>query len=118
MLLGLGGGSLVLRNVVSHPISPVIEHVPSGSNSVPFMVVVQAVGGAETPIKPMGVPQPDGAWSLQLPPLESGASLKLPFEARMDALTLPVHQSLLKVTCDVGTEIWIPVVAVRNDKGE
>ena len=117
VVLGLGGDSIVLRNATSHPVVPALEHVASGTNSVPLMFVVQAVGGAAAPIQSMAVPQSDGNWSQALPPMEAGASIKIPLEARVESMTLPVHKSLLKVSTDMGTEAWIPVIAVRSDKG-
>lgn len=117
LVLGLGGDKIVLRNLTAHPVTPTLEHVASGSDAVPFMVVVQAMGALASPIQAMGVPQPVGNWSLPLPPIEAGAALAIPMEASADLMTLPVHKSLLKVATDVGTETWIPVIGLKSDTG-
>lgn len=117
VVLGTEGDGVVLRNNTSHPISPVVEHVASGSNAVPLMIVVQAVGGTSAAIQSMGLPQPAGSWSQALPPLEAGMSIRIPLAARLDDMTLPVHESLLKISTDMGTETWLPVIGTRADKG-
>lgn len=117
LILGSGGDSLVLRNETSHPVTPVLDHVASGSDAVPLLIVVQALNGVTTAVQSMGVPKPAGDWSQSLPTLEAGASLRIPLEARVEGMTLPVHQSLLKISTDMGTESWIPVIGVRADMG-
>lgn len=117
LLLGLGGDKIVLRNPMAHPVTPTLHHVTSGADAVPLMVVVQAIGSLTSPIKNMGVPQPAGNWSLPLPSIEAGASLAIPMEASVDLMSLPVHKSLLKVSTDVGTETWIPVIGLKTDAG-
>jgi hypothetical protein len=117
IVLGRGGDNLVLRNESSVPIVPTLEHVASGADSVPLMVVVQVVGGTTAPVESVGVPKPDGSWSQSLPTMEAATSLKIPLEARVESMTLPVHKSLLKISTDIGSEVWIPVIGVRADKG-
>lgn len=117
LVLGSGGDAIVLRNETSHPVIPTLAHVASGSNAVPVMFVVQVVGATSSAIQNMGVPKSAGNWSQNLPALEAGGSLRIPLEAQVESMTLPVHQSLLKITTDMGTESWIPVIAVRADKG-
>lgn len=117
LILGSGGDSIVLRNETSHPVTPVLDHVASGADAVPLLIVVQALSGATSAIQSMGVPKPAGDWSLSLPTLEAGASLRVPLEAKVESMTLPVHQSLLKISTDMGTESWIPVIGVRADMG-
>ena len=117
LVLGSGGDAVVLRNETSHPVVPTLAHVASGSNAVPLLIVVRAVGGTAMAIQNMGVPKPDGSWSQSLPTLEAGASIRIPLEAKVENMTLPVHQSLLKISTDMGTETWIPVIGVRTDMG-
>lgn len=117
LVLGTGGDSLVLRNEAPHPVTPVLEHVASGSNAVPLLLVVQALNGVAAPIQSVGVPKPEGDWSQPLPALEAGASLRIPLEAKVEAMTQPLHASLIRIVTDLGTETWVPVVAVKVDTG-
>ena len=42
----------------------------------------------------------------------------VPLEARVQELTAAAHGSLLKITTDLGTEQWIPVIGIRKDLEE
>ncbi len=117
LVLSSGRDSLILRNETAHPVTPTLTHMASGSNAVPLLIVVQTVNGTASAIQSMGVAKPAGDWSQDLPPLEAGASMQIPLEAQVENMTQPVHQSLLKVSTDMGTEAWIPVIAVRADGG-
>jgi hypothetical protein len=114
VVLGNGVDALLLRNESPNPITPTVEHVVSGGTPVPLSIVVQALGDTNAPVKSVSVPQPNGAWVQPLPPLEGGGALRIPFEARVQELSSAVQGSLLKISTDLGTELWVPVIGVRN----
>jgi hypothetical protein len=115
LLLGLGAEAVTLRNQTDHPIAARIEHVVSGTNGVPLSIVIQAVGDPALPVRLVATPLPNGGWSQALPPLEAGRAVRVPFEARQEHLQAVLQASLLKVSSDLGTEVWIPVVSLRED---
>jgi hypothetical protein len=47
--------------------------------------------------------------------LEAGSAVRVPFETRWQEMKAYTQGSLLKISSDVGTEVWIPVVGVRMD---
>lgn len=111
---------LVLRNRTDHPLTPTIEHVPTGNAPVPISVVIQTTDpdqltGISSMIKYVSVPQPTGSWTLPLPVIEAGKGISVPMEARLEEMTTYLHSSLFKITTDLGTEQWVPVFALRQD---
>ena len=118
LVLGDDGMELILRNLADHPLRPTIYHVLSGTNSVPLSIQVQLVGGTNSVIQYYSAAKPDATWSQAVPPMEAGASTRIPFETRREDMRAPVQSSLLKVTTDLGTEAWLPVVATRKDLEE
>lgn len=115
VVLGLEPDDLTLWNETDHPITPTVEHVVTGSNPVPLAIAVQVVGDPTAPVKSVAVPKPDGAWTQLLPPLEARASIKVPFQARSADMQSAVQASVLKVSSDLGTEVWVPVFGIRED---
>jgi hypothetical protein len=118
VVLGRGVDTITLRNETTTPITPTIEHIVTGGAPVPLSIVVQAINGSNEVVSTVSVPQPSGAWTQPLPPLEGGAARRVPLEARAQELTETMHGSLLKITTDLGTEQWIPVLGVRKDLEE
>lgn len=115
LVLGGASDSLLLRNETDHPLTPTLEHIVSGPNPVPLSLVIQAVGTPVGPVQSVSVPQPPQNWSQTLPPLEAGAALRVPLAARREDMGSFRHSSLLKVSTDLGTEVWIPVLGIRED---
>lgn len=118
VLVGQGAVPVTLRNRTSFPVVPVFEHVPSGGPAVPLSLVVRALGEGQGEMRSVAVPRPEGAWSFELPALEAGQSLQVPLEARTESLTRPTQASVLRVRSDLGTEVWLPVFAIRPDLEE
>jgi len=116
LVLGEGIASLTLRNESDHPVSPTIEHVASGPHPLPLSIVIQAVGDPAEPVRTISAPLPKGHWVQPLPPIEAGGVVRVPLEVRTEEINAFVASSLLKVSTDVGTETWIPVMSIRNDK--
>ena len=113
-----GGADLVLRNETPYPVTPTLEHVASGTNSVPLAVVIQAVSDTDDPIKQVAAALPDGDWTQELPTLEAGKALRVPLTARTEDMSGGMSTSLLKISTDLGTEVWIPVIGIREDAEE
>jgi len=118
VVLGSAEDALILRNQSDHPVTPTVAHVVSDRRPVPLSLVVRALGDNFGERRLVAVPQPEGAWVQGLPPLEAGQAMQVPLEARRQAMQASVHSSLLKITTDLGTEVWIPVFAVRDDLEE
>ena len=112
-----GKADLILRNDTEHPVTATLEHVGS-TNSVPLAIVIQALADASEPIKYVETPLPDGAWTQPLPPLEARRAIRVPLTVRSVAMTTEFHSSLVKVTTDIGTEVWVPVIGNRKDLKE
>jgi len=115
LFISTAGDELTLRNHSGHPLSATVEHVPSGTNPVPLSLVIQLVGATDDAVQTVATAKPEGAWTQALPPLEAGAALRMPLEVRSQDLRVGVQSSLLKISTDLGTETWIPVVTTRKD---
>ncbi len=118
LVLGAGQEQLILRNVSDHPITPTLQHVTSTAPPVPLSFVLLVTGTPTDLVGAAAVAKPAGAWTQAIPPLEAGQALRLPLEARIQDMQSPLQESLLKVTTDMGTEVWIPVVGLRPDLKE
>jgi hypothetical protein len=108
-------GSLVLRNQTDHPVTPLLEHVTVDSLPIPLSINVRLTGDLSGPLKTGSVEKPAAAWSQPMPPLEAGARIGIPLTARTAEMTAAQQGSLLKITTDMGTELWVPVVSRRVD---
>lgn len=111
-------GEVVLRNDSGHPLTATVEHVPAEGPPVPLSLVMSGVRGSDGMIGRISAPMPAGAWVQALPPIEAGGGLRLPMEARREDIQLPRQASLLKISTDIGTEDWIPVICLRQDLEE
>ena len=70
------------------------------------------------PIRAISAAKPEGQWTQLMPALEAAKARQVPLEARAQDLKSVVQSSLLKISTDLGTEIWIPVVSTREDLKE
>ena len=113
---GLSGESVVLRNHTDHPVTPHMEHVTLDAQPVPLSINVRVLGDslAES-IKYVSAKKPAQAWEQEMPPLESGGRLAVPFSVRTAEMTESEQASLLRFTTDMGTELWVPVLGRRAD---
>jgi hypothetical protein len=118
MMFWSGTDSLILRNGTDYPIRPTVEHVATGPHAPPLSIVARAVGYRGTPVSTIAAPKPAGAWTQTIPVLDGGAALRLPLEARRQEQRVFANSSLLKISTDLGTEVWIPVVSIREDLEE
>jgi hypothetical protein len=118
LILWSGADSLILRNQTAHPIVPKVEHVATGTDAPPLSIVARAVGLRGVPVTTIAAPKPVGSWAQAIPALDGGAALRLPLEARRQEQRVFASSSLLKISTDMGTEVWIPVVSVREDLEE
>jgi hypothetical protein len=118
LILSSSVNAINLRNNVNYPVSATIEHLPSGPNPVALSIVITALGEGALMARDVSTPLPDGAWLQRLPALESGETLKVPFEARLVQGEKTFRSSILKISSDTGTEIYIPVVSTRPELEE
>lgn len=118
LLLGRGAGEVILRNASPHPLGAGISHVPGDAFPLPLSILVRAYGSAAAPVTPVPVSMPAGAWDQPVPPLETGASLAIPLECRGAEMGRAKQGSLLKITSDLGTEHWVPLLGFRDDLGD
>jgi hypothetical protein len=118
LLLTTGSLDLTLRNESGHPLTAAVEHVVGSGDPVPLSVVIQAVDNLASVLHRVAAAKPAGPWVQPLPVLEAGEALRLPLEARREELRRARQTSLIKISTDLGTETWLPVVAVREDLEE
>jgi len=118
LLLGDGAADLILRNACPHPIGPTVEHVPGDGPAVPLSILIKTFGSPQAPVIPVAAQMPAGAWQQELPPLEVDGAVAIPLECRSSEMGSSRQASLLKITTDIGTETWVPVVGLRSDHGE
>jgi hypothetical protein len=118
VLLESGIGTVTLRNDTPNPLTPTVQHVVGNGPPVPLSIVVQGTSATNTHVGSVSVARPNGDWTQPLPPLEGGAALRLPLEVRAQDLTAAIQGSLLKITTDLGTEHWLPVIGLRQDLEE
>lgn len=118
LVLGASGGRLVLRNACPHPLTPEVRHLAAEGPPLPLSILVRSFGDPAAPIRSIPAEMPAGPWEQAMPPLETGGSVAIPFECRGGAMSRSRQASLLKITTDLGTETWIPVVGFRGDLTE
>lgn len=106
---------LVLRNDAPYPLSSVLEQVVEGENTVPLAVMVQVVGEKSQRVQSIPVPMGRGAWRQELPVLEPGESIRIPFKMQAADSSVGPVESLLCIRTDVGTETWIPVRGIQEE---
>jgi hypothetical protein len=115
LVLGANGSRLVLRNESPHPLATEVHHLAADGPALPLSIMVRSFGDRAAPIRSLPAEMPAGPWRQPLPPMEKGGSMAVPFECRAAAMSRPRQTSLLKVTTDLGTETWVPVVGFRDD---
>lgn len=118
LIIGASGSQVVLRNETPYPLSPTIEHFAATGPALPLSVMIRSLGDPSAPVRALPAEMPAGPWMQALPPLETGKSMAIPFECRARAMSQPRQTSLLKITTDIGTESWVPVVGLRGDLAE
>ena len=107
--------ALILRNHTDHPVTPHLEHVALDARPVPLSINVRVLGDPENAVKSAAAEKPATSWQQEMPPMEAGGRLGIPFTARTAEMTAPEQVSLLKITTDMGTETWVPVLGRRPD---
>ena len=115
LLMLQNSGSIVLRNHTDHPVTPTLEHVAVDAAPLPLSIRVRVLGDPEVPVKSAAAENPAAAWRQDMPPLEASGRIAIPFESRVKEMTAPQQASLLRISTDMGTELWVPVVGERED---
>ena len=113
-LSSVGGDELVLRNRANHPLALTIEHRIDGTDTVPLTMPVRVFNN-EREMQTVQLDLGGGNWTQDLPTLEAGAAIRLPFTLRLQEMNKGVASSLLIVRSDLGTVNAIPVTATRDD---
>jgi hypothetical protein len=108
-------GSLILRNQTDHPVTPLMEHITVDQKPVPLSIRVRILGDSEEAVKSAAAEKPASNWTQPMPAMEASAALAIPFEARRREMSSWQQCSLLKISTDMGTELWVPVLAMRKD---
>ena len=110
---------MVLKNLLDYPVEPTVEHVAVGDFAAPLSFVLNVVGVDDfSVLDSVALPAPSGAWDFHLPAMEAESSIQLPFELRLEDMERRYHSSLLKLSTDIGFEIWTPVFGIRDDLDE
>ncbi|MBL9139752.1 MAG: hypothetical protein JNK85_28035 [Verrucomicrobiales bacterium] len=118
LVLGAAEAEVILRNETGHPLSPKLEHLPVEGDPVPLSIVVQGVRDPVSPVKRLVSRKPSGPWLQQMPALEADRSVRIPFHARIEEMQAFCQSSLLRISTDLGTESWVPVIGIREDLEE
>jgi hypothetical protein len=113
-LSSASGGELTLRNQSGHPLKLFLEHDTEGNDPIPLNVPVQAFDEEAKVLRTLHIDLGSGNWTKELPVLEAGAAIRLPFNLRLQDMEPGTRHSLLKVRTDSGTIHTIPVHASRE----
>lgn len=116
VLLESVSDDVVLANRADHPIQVQLAHEPPPDGGMSLSILIKAVGGEEDPLKSMAVAKGAGAWTQDLPPLEGGASVRVPLWADPQLLPAGEVNTLICLRTDLGTETWLPVTGYREDE--
>jgi hypothetical protein len=117
VVLSGASSEIVLRNSCPHPLTPRLEHIAGSGPAVPLSILVRSIGDPTDPIRVVGARKPAGAWDQDLPALEVSSALAIPFECRSSEMIDTSQTSIFKITTDIGTETWVPVMGFRDDFG-
>ncbi len=118
LYLAGASGELVLRNETSHPLEPTVEHLPVGGSQLPLSILIQGVQDPAAPLRQIATKKPAGTWRQNLPPLEADRAVRIPLVARVDEMVAHSQASLIRISTDLGTVTWVPVVGIREDLEE
>lgn len=110
-----GGGEIVFRNRVDHPVAYAVEHLVDPARPIPLSAPVLAMDETDGRSQTLSVHFAAGYFKQDFPPLEAGQAIRLPLVLRAQDAGPGERYSLLKVTTDVGTVTYIPVTASRDD---
>ncbi len=108
-------GAIIFRNHTDHPVTPVMEHVAVDAKPVPLSINVRVLGDLENPVRSVAAAKPAASWHQAMPPMKAGGRLGIPLTARSSEMSAFEQVSLLKISTDMGTELWVPVLGRRPD---
>lgn len=102
-------------NRTIHPITFTMEQVTGQNDDVPLTALVRlfqdgVVGEAGSIPVNFG----SGNWVQSFPTYEAGMGVTIPMALRPQGLAAGTYHSLLKVTSDLGTVVYLPVTAVQE----
>ena len=106
---------VTVKNMTDYPVTPRIEYVVAASDKLPLTIVVDLIGDFWTGVYQVSSDMGDASWGMDLPVLEAGAGFKIPLSVQADKLEAAEVYSLLCIKSDLGTELWMPIKASRED---
>ncbi len=113
--LALNGSSksnLEFRNMSPHPLAFTLEQVAAeGNAALPLAAVIKSVVTNTVGLVDTPVDLPDHQ---AFPGFNAGEGMTLPVTLRVAEMQPGSYAGLLKVTTDLGAEVWVPVQAVRE----
>ena len=106
---------ITLINHADHPISVEVSHQPpaGGGLSLSFVILAYKEGGKSS--ESVAVPLGEDGWTQAIPPLEAGASIRIPLALNLAAMTQAEQSTFLQVRTDLGTVTWLPINGTRED---
>ena len=107
---GQGTARIALGNSSSDPLGIHTELLGGGSASLPLSYVLKGLVGDRIQDVFIDLPQ-----NHSLPALEAGAKSYFTLQVRRERMSQAVQSTLLKISTDVGTEVWLPLAAQRED---
>lgn len=115
LYLSGGSQSVSLHNETAHPIASQIEFIPGDAPVAPLSIPVLTIVDTAPQMLTQRFEIPVGGYVQDVPPLEAGKALAVPLEARISEMTTADASAVMKITSDMGTVIWVPVVCKRAD---
>ena len=109
------GSELLFRNRTSHPVSFRVEHLVDPALPIPIGTTVRAVSEDARGVLELRVDLGVDAFVQEFPPVEGGKAIRLPLALRVQEAGPGERHSLLRVITDLGTIIYVPVTAGRDD---
>ncbi len=114
-----GGRAIVFGNEAraritlgNNSVDPLSVRVEQQGGTIPLAYVLTALGNSQIQSLFVDLPRPHA-----LPVLEPGAKSYFTLQVRTERMNQGVQSDLLKLSTDVGTIVWLPLAAQREDLG-
>lgn len=114
-LSGGASSEILFRNRSAHPMTFSVEHVVDGNDDIPMAVEVPAYDEEAPGFRHVTYTFEEGGWTQPFPTLEAGQGVRLPLRLHLPAASPGRQFSLLRVESDLGTVVYVPVTAMRDE---
>ncbi len=114
-LSGASSSDIIFRNLASHPITFTVAHVPGDHDDIPMAIEMQAYDEEAPGFRTVTYTFEQGGWVQPFPPLASGAGIRLPLRLHLSTEPVGRQFSLLRIESDLGTIVYVPVSALREE---